>query len=117
MSAAGGGAAGADASALATPSPRGGGPPDVLDPAARVELDRIRRRWGELSLARAEAVGPRMRALVDDVGRRTTEGERVPDLGPGVLVDQLAVVVWDAYTAGRGEGVTEQLVALRRDLP
>lgn len=117
MSATGGGAVGAEASVPATPPPGGGSAPDVLDPGARVELDRIRRRWGELTLARAEAVAPRVWALVDDLGRRTATGQSVPDLGPGVVVDQLAVLVWDAYAAGRGDGLAEQLGALRRDLP
>lgn len=90
--------------------------PDVLDGDARVELDRIRRRWSELSLSRAQAVAPRVRAVVDELAARTGDGE-VPDLGPGVLADQLSVVVWDACAAGRGEDVAERLTALRRSLP
>ncbi len=40
----------------------------------------------------------------------------VPDLGPAVVVDQLAVLVWDAYAAGRGDGIPELLTAARRAL-
>ena len=40
----------------------------------------------------------------------------VPDLGPAVVVDQLSVLVWDAYAQGNGDGIPELLSALRRDL-
>lgn len=40
----------------------------------------------------------------------------VPDLGPAVVVDQLTVLVWDAYAQGNGDGIPELLSALRRDL-
>ncbi len=78
-------------------------PVDVVPPEARVELDRLRRRWGELPLARAEAAMPLLRRLLDDLGRRSApEESSVPDLGPGVVAHQLAVLVWDAYAVGRG---------------
>ncbi len=41
----------------------------------------------------------------------------MPDLGPAVVPDQLAVLVWDAWAAGRGEGLTDALTDLRRALP
>ena len=40
----------------------------------------------------------------------------VPDLGPAVVVDQLAVLVWDAYATGSGDGIPELLRAARRHL-
>ena len=40
----------------------------------------------------------------------------VPDLGPAVVVDQLAVLVWDAYAAGRGDGIPGLLSDARREL-
>ena len=108
---------------------------DVVAPEARLELDRIRRRWGELPLDRAEARMPSLRRLLADLApappdflRKATcrRGFRpvevadpqsvVPDLGPAVVVDQLTVLVWDAYAAGRGHGIPELLTAARREL-
>ena len=90
---------------------------DVVPPEARVELDRLRRRWGELPLARAEAAMPLLRHLLDDLGRRSApEESSVPDLGPGVVAHQLAVLVWDAYAVGRGDGIPALLTDLRRTL-
>jgi hypothetical protein len=40
----------------------------------------------------------------------------VPDLGPAVVVDQLSVLVWDAYAQGDGDGIPAMLAELRRDL-
>ena len=112
---------------------------DVVAPEARVELDRIRRRWAELPLDRAEARMPLLLTLLADLAPRTDprltadqprrEALRgaqdvgdprsvadVPDLGPAVVVDQLAVLVWDAYATGSGDGIPELLRAARRDL-
>jgi hypothetical protein len=86
---------------------------DAVAPEARVELDRIRRRWAELPLAQAEARMPVLRHLLADLAPRSVA---VPDLGPAVVVDQLAVLVWDAYAAGRGDGIPELLTAARRAL-
>ena len=86
---------------------------DVVAPEARVELDRLRRRWAELPLAQAEARMPLLRDLLTDLAPRSVA---VPDLGPAVVVDQLAVLVWDAYARGRGDGIPELLVAARRAL-
>lgn len=103
------------------PPPAGSSPTavgaDIVPADARAELDRIRRRWSELPLARAEAAAPAVRALVTELGARTAPGHAVPDLGPAALPDQLAVLVWDACAAGRADGVTEALTALRRTLP
>ena len=111
---------------------------DVVAPEARVELDRIRRRWAELPLERAEARMPVLRHLLADLTPRSSrpiadlppeaarpaapvavgdpQAVAVPDLGPAVVVDQLAVLVWDAYAEGRGDGIPEGLVAARRAL-
>ncbi len=90
------------------------------DPAslgARAEMDRIRRRWSELPMDRAEAAVPLVRALVEEVAHRTAPGSVVPDLGPAALVDQLAVVVWDACADGTVDGLEAALTELRRALP
>jgi hypothetical protein len=90
---------------------------DPVDEAARTELERIRRRWAELPVARAADAAPVVREVLADLAARTGPGVDVPDLGPEVLADQLAVLVWDAFAAGRGEGVAALLTALRRALP
>lgn len=41
----------------------------------------------------------------------------VPDLGPAPVPDQLTVLVFDAYRDGVGQGLTEELAAVRRGLP
>jgi hypothetical protein len=110
---------------------------DVVAPEARVELGRIRRRWGELPLERAEAGMPLLRRLLADLTPRSSrliakyppdeavsgadqvgisQEVEVPDLGSAVVVDQLTVLVWDAYAAGRGDGIPELLTAARRAL-
>ena len=109
--------AGAGSPAPAVPSVPGPRSVDVVPREARVELDRLGRRWGELPLARAEAAMPLLRRLLDDLGRRSApEESSVPDLGPGVVAHQLAVVVWDAYAVGRGDGIPALLTDLRRTL-
>jgi hypothetical protein len=87
---------------------------DVVAPEARAELDRIRRRWGELPIDRAEARMPVLRHLLADLTPRAPGP--VPDLGPAVVVDQLAVLVWDAYANGRGDGIPQLLTLARREL-
>ncbi|QKE85781.1 hypothetical protein [Arthrobacter sp. NEB 688] len=89
---------------------------DVLAGAARTELERIRRRWSELPLTTAQAHAPQVRAVVERLAAATAPGAELPDLGPAVLLDQLAVVAWDAAAAGAAD-VTAELSALRRDLP
>jgi hypothetical protein len=94
--------------------------PDVVPHDARTELDRIRRRWAELPLGRAEEAAPAVRAVLGDLADRTARGARgarVPDLGVAALADQLAVLVWDACAADRAEGIPDVLTELRRSLP
>lgn len=116
--------AGPPAPAVASAHPGDGGADagrtasvDVVPVQARTELDRIRRRWTELPVAQAEGRMPLLRHLLADLAPRsagvTTE---VPDLGPAVVVDQLAVLVWDAYAVGRGDGIPDLLTATRRAL-
>jgi hypothetical protein len=95
--------------------------PDVVPADARVELDRLRRRWGELPLDTAQARMPLLRRLVEDLTDRWADElgrplPAVPDLGPAAVVDQLTVVVWDAYATGRGDGIPPLLAELRRAL-
>ncbi len=90
---------------------------DPVPPGARTELERIRRRWGELSLARAAEAAHEVRAVVADLAARCAPGAVLPDLGDDALADQLAVVVWDACASGHGDDVGERLTALRRALP
>lgn len=114
---------------------------DVVPDAARRELDRIRRRWAELPLGQAEDRMPLLRQLLVDLAPRTLPrlianhppsgaaprgpevggsqevGEVVvPDLGAAVVVDQVTVLVWDAYAAGLGDGIPELLTQARRAL-
>jgi hypothetical protein len=110
---------------------------DVVAPDARVELDRIRRRWAELPLEQAEARMPLLRGLLADLAARTprpiatsppeqahsgpagvggSQEVEVPDLGPAVVVDQLTVLVWDAYANERGDGIPALLTRARREL-
>ena len=129
--------AGSPAPAVSSGSPdAAGGGVDVVAPEARVELDRIRRRWAELPLDRAESRMPVLRRLFADLTPRSfpliadhpprATAERpaevgdpqsvVPDLGPSVVVDQLSVLVWDAYATGRGDGIPGLLTGARREL-
>jgi hypothetical protein len=87
----------------------------VVPEDARTELDRIGRRWAELPLAQAQARMPVLRRLLGDLAVRSAGASaQVPDLGPGVVVEQLTVLVHDAYLAGRGEGITVLLTETRR---
>lgn len=71
-------------------------PDEVAD-----ELTRISRRWQELPLDDARRRLPEVRALVEELAR-----EPVPDLGPGVVIDQLTVVVYDACRAATMDPAT-----------
>ena len=110
--------AGSPAPAVSSAGPgAAGGGADVVAPEARVELDRIRRRWAELPVDRAEARMPVLRRLLADLAPRSAPVPTpVPDLGPAVVVDQVTVLVWDAYAAGRGDGIPQLLTEARREL-
>lgn len=63
------------------------------------ELRRVVRRWRELPLDHAVSRMPAVRSLLADLADRADCD--VPDLGPAVVMDQLAVLVYDAYLAAR----------------
>ncbi|WP_406832138.1 hypothetical protein ABEG17_04750 [Pedococcus sp. KACC 23699] len=65
-------------------------------------LQRVVRRWQQLPLDHALRCAPAVRALLADLAG--DDAPLLPDLGPGVLMDQLAVLVFDACAAG-GPGV------------
>ena len=79
------------------------------------ELERVVRRWRELSADHALAASGDVRELVQDLAQRTA-GQPVPELGPAVLLDQLRVLVWDAAAADLPD-LAERLAELRRSLP
>ena len=112
--------AGAGSPAPAVPSAgpgAEGGTVDVVAPDARVELERIGRRWAELPVDRAEARMPVLRRLLVDLAPRSAPVPTpLPDLGPAVVVDQLTVLVWDAYAVGAGDGIPQRLTEARREL-
>ena len=109
--------AGSPAPAVSSlPSDAGGAGDDVVAPEARVELDRIRRRWAELPLERAESRMPVLRRLLADLTARSDPQPVLPDLGAAVVVDQVSVLVWDAYADGRGDGIPRLLTTARREL-
>jgi hypothetical protein len=83
------------------------------------ELQRLVERWQQLpldqALSRMPVVRPVVQALADAVadvqGRARVD---VPDLGPRAVMDQLAVLAYDAAQAGLDPA--PQLERLRRDL-
>ena len=75
-------------------------------------------RWRQLPLDHALSCVPAVRSLLVDLAG--DDAHLLPDLGPAVVMDQLAVLVHDAYEKG-GQGVVTdslaaRLVQLRRDL-
>ena len=79
------------------------------------ELERVVRRWRELPVDHALVASGAVRELVQDLAD-VTAGQPVPELGPGVLIDQLRVLVWDAASAGVPE-LAARLGELRRRRP
>jgi hypothetical protein len=85
------------------------------------ELRRVAERWQQLPLGHALSRTGLVRDLAQDLADRVaaTRGRApvpVPDLGPAVALDQLAVMVWDASAAGVGADLPERLATLRRAL-
>lgn len=72
------------------------------------ELDRAVRRWHQMPLDRAVAASAGVHDLIAVV-----TGERLPDLGPAVVMDQLRVVVYDACAKGEVPGLADRLASLR----
>ncbi|MFC7486387.1 hypothetical protein ACOCJ7_14170 [Knoellia sp. CPCC 206453] len=79
------------------------------------ELERVVRRWRELSADHALGASGDVRELVQDLAAVTAK-QPVPELGPVVLIDQLRVLVWDAASAGVPD-LVDRLADLRRRLP
>lgn len=69
-------------------------------------------RWQQLPLDHALSRMPVVRQLVEALAG-TPE---VPDLGPGVLMDQLQVMVWDARDAVAPTELARRLADVRRAL-
>ena len=94
----------------------------------QAELGRVVERWRQLPLDHALSRMPLIAALVqrlaDDVAEsRNTSSQPVPDLGPAVLMDQLAVLVYDhcaafgpARPGTRVADVAAELTAIRQAL-
>ncbi len=80
------------------------------------ELRRLGVRWQQLALPEALARLGAVRDVVAEIA-----GEPVPDLGPATVMDQLAVVVYDACLEPSADGervayLRERLTTLRRAL-
>ena len=97
----------------------------MTDPDGLVgtELERVVRRWQQLPLDRALPAVPGVAAVVQELADAVSVArgmplDRVPDLGPAVLMDQLAVMVYDWRQAGLpSTELADRLTALRRALP
>lgn len=71
------------------------------------------RRWQMLPLDHASAHLPRVRGVLHDLADAVHPGQRVPDLGPGVVMDQLTVLVYDVFAAApAGPAAGRALAAL-----
>ncbi|GAB94076.1 hypothetical protein BJY21_003405 [Kineosphaera limosa] len=100
---------------------------DPVPPAARRELERLARRWQQLPLDRALRCVPAVHALAqrfaDQAVAPSLTGDRLPDLGPAVVIDQLIVTTHDLAAARAATPTAEptvdiaaELAALRRDI-
>ena len=83
------------------------------------ELQRLVERWQQLpldqALSRMQVVRPVIQELADAVADVESRPHvDVPDLGPGVVMDQLTVTAYDASQAGLDPA--PQLERLRRAL-
>ncbi len=88
---------------------------DPVPEDVHAELTRVVRRWHQLPLDHARRAVPTVRVLLGELaGDRAGD---LPDLGPAVLMDQLAVLVHDACASGRATGLAGRLATLRRGLP
>jgi hypothetical protein len=86
----------------------------------QLELQRVVDRWRQLPLGHALRCLPTVRERVDRLAALGQgDGAPVPpDLGPGVVMDQLTVLVYDASAAPGSDpsALAADLVALRREL-
>jgi hypothetical protein len=95
---------------------------DPVADEARLELRRIADRWLTLPVGVAVSATGAVRSLAQSLADETSAASRnppvpIPDLGPGVVIDQLTVTVYDASAAGLSDGLAERLASLRRALP
>jgi hypothetical protein len=89
--------------------------PERCNGDVETELHRLRRRWTELSVDRADQCAPAVRALAQELAELTVSGApELPDLGLATLIDQLTVTAYDANAAGLP--VAGRLAALRREI-
>ncbi len=81
-------------------------------------------RWHQLPLDHALSCMPSVAALVQSLADRVAASrdvprQRVPDLGPAVVMDQLSVMVHDLYRAEPQADpavVAQELAGIRRSL-
>ena len=102
-------------------SPRAGSPTpqEVSD-----ELRRVVERWHQLPLDHALSRMPAVRLVVQQLadrvaGARGAPPRDVPDLGPAVVMDQLAVMIFDLFRARPGTdpaAVADELAGIRKSL-
>lgn len=89
---------------------------DPVPPQARTELERLARRWQQLPLDRALRCVPAVREVAQRFVNQTGAGDRLPDLGPAVVIDQLVVAAYDLAVADGGDGMADRLAQLRRHI-
>ncbi|GGM97055.1 hypothetical protein GCM10009721_24820 [Terrabacter tumescens] len=88
------------------------------------ELRRVVERWHQLPLDHALSCMPSVRAVVQSLadrvaGARGLGSRPVPDLGPAVVMDQLAVMVHDVFVTEPDADpalVADALAGIRRSL-
>ncbi|NUS40981.1 MAG: hypothetical protein HOP97_05075 [Terrabacter sp.] len=88
------------------------------------ELRRVVERWHQLPLDHALSCMPSVRAVVQQLadrvaGERGLASQEVPDLGPAVVMHQLAVMVHDLFSTRPGTDAAEvaaDLAGIRRTL-
>lgn len=81
------------------------------------ELRRVVERWRQLPLDHALSRMPLTSALVQQLadrvaGLRGRPAQPVPDLGPAVVMDQLAVMVFDLFATAPDAEATDLVSAL-----
>ena len=86
---------------------------------ARIELERVVRRWRTLPLDHALSASAAVRDVLERLARDLDGAPAsVPDLGPAVLAEQLRVIVYDALADPEvdASAVAALLTGLRREV-
>ncbi|MEO7071074.1 MAG: hypothetical protein ABI131_11350 [Nostocoides sp.] len=91
-------------------------PSSPVPEAVADELSRLVRRWQQLPVDQASVRLPRVLTVVAGLASLSGADAEPPDLGPAVVMDQLAVTAYDACVHGHAEDALALLTALRRDL-